>query len=222
MKQKAAVQISGYLRTINDCIDSWSNVLDYDKYDYDFFFHTYKNYGFSEGFCFNDIEDDDLIDIDILRSKINIKNIVAEDQIKNGTQIMPSGHNTDRVRLMFRKIYLCNEMYKEYCLYNDDVYKFVIRMRPDLFFPRKINFNINDNNTIYVNKFVWNKEEVDSVVNDQFAICSNDLIDSYCGLYNEYDKYSNLQPERALFDYINSKKIKIEYFDFGFEIRRGK
>lgn len=57
-----------------------------------------------------------MIDINILRSKINIKNIVAEDQIKNGTQIMPSGHNTDRVNLMFRKIYLCNEMYKEYCL----------------------------------------------------------------------------------------------------------
>lgn len=49
MKQKVCVQISGYLRTINDCIDSWSNVLDYDKYDYDFFFHTYKNYGFSKG-----------------------------------------------------------------------------------------------------------------------------------------------------------------------------
>jgi len=42
MKQKAAVQISGYLRTINDCIDSWSNVLDYDKYDYDFFFILIK------------------------------------------------------------------------------------------------------------------------------------------------------------------------------------
>lgn len=50
MKQKAAVQISGYLRTINDCIDSWSNVLDYDKYGYDFFFFILiKINGLSKG-----------------------------------------------------------------------------------------------------------------------------------------------------------------------------
>jgi hypothetical protein len=221
LKEKVAIQISGYLRTINDCIDSWSNIFDYDKYDYDFFIHTYKNYGFSKGFNFNDIEDDDLIDIDLLRSKINIKNIVIEEHAKYDPDIIHSGHDSNRVRQMFRKIYLCNEIYKKYCLLNGDVYKFVIRMRPDLFFPKKIDFNISGN-TICVNKFAWGNDIVNGVVNDQFAICSNDLIDSYCGLFKEYDKYSNLQPEKALYTYLNSKKIRVEYFDFGYEIRRKK
>lgn len=222
MKKKVAVQISGYLRTINECIESWSNILDYDKYDYDFFIHTYKNYGFSKGFNVNDIIDDDVINIDYLNNLINIKKIIVEDQIKHGNEIMTSGHNIDRVKLMFRKIYLCNEMYKEYCLSSNESYEFIIRMRPDIFFSKKINFGVNNNNTVYVNKFAWGNDVVNGVTNDQFAICSNDSIDSYCGLFTEYDKYSNLQPEKALYDYINSKKIKIEYFDFGFEIRRGK
>lgn len=223
MKKKVAVQITGYLRTINDCIDSWVNILDYNLYDYDFYIHTYKNYGFSKGFNVNDIEDDDLINIDDLRNKINIKNIVVENQLSHGSQIMASGHNMDRVKLMFRKIHLCNEMYREYCLSNNESYEFVIRMRPDIFFDKKVNFDFNiENNTIYVSKFAWGNQIVGGVLNDQFVICSNDSIDKYCGLFNEYDKYSNLQPEKALYEYINSKQIKIEYFDFGFEIRRGK
>lgn len=237
MRKKVAVQITGYLRTIHECIDSWKNILDYSLYDYDFYIHTYKNYGFSKGFNVDDIEYDDEINIDTLTSKINIKEIVVEEQISHGSQIMNSGHNVDRVKLMFRKMYLCNKMYKNYCSSNNESYEFVIRMRPDIFFNKKVNFNFEKKDTIYVNKFTWGVEEdwaflpqlVDGtylaaagMLNDQLVICSNDIMDIYCELFTDYDKYSNLKPEESLFQYINDKNIKIEYFDFGFEIKRGK
>lgn len=222
MKKKVAVQLSGYLRTINECIDSWSNILDYDKYDYDFFIHTYKNYGFSKGFYVDDIEDDDLISLDNLKSKINIKQIVVEEHIKPGNKILSSGHNKDRVKSMFRKIYLCNYMCQNYCRDNNKNYDFFIRMRPDIFFTRKIDIGNIEKNTTYVNKFSWSSHMVDGFINDQFAICSNDTINKYCDLFVQYDKYSDISPEKALFEHLKNQEINVEYFDFGFEIKRGK
>lgn len=222
MKKKVAVQLSGYLRTINECIDSWSNILDYDKYDYDFFIHTYKNYGFSKGFHVDDIEDDDLISLDNLKSKINIKQIVVEEHTKQGSQILPSGHNKDRVKSMFRKIYLCNHMCQDYCEINNENYDFFIRMRPDIFFTKKINLSNIEKHTIYVHKFAWDGVVVNGVINDQFAICSKDTINKYCSLFNLYDKYSSLSPEKAVFEYLKDEEVTVEYLDFGFEIKRGK
>ena len=217
-KNKVAVQLSGYIRTFHDCFDSWSNILT-DKYEYDFFVHTYENYGYSKGFCFNDISDDELVDIDLLKSKINIKKIVVEKNVDNSGRVIPSGHSDNRVKLMFRKIFLCNQIYNNYLIETGDKYDFVIRLRPDLFFNEKVDLYKPDGNVIIFNKYSWGKESIPNTLNDQIAICGGDTINFYSNLFN-MNILNNKQPESVLFEYMSNSLIKIEFLDMKFEIKR--
>ena len=45
MKPIIAVELAGYMRTFNDSFRSWTNLLDYDNFDFHFFVDTYTESG---------------------------------------------------------------------------------------------------------------------------------------------------------------------------------
>ena len=219
MKKRVAIQISGYIRTFHDCFDSWLNILS-DEYEYDFFVHTYTNHGYSNGFNVDDITNDISVDVDLLKSRINIKKIILEEQFNNSGSIILSGHTDNRVKLMFRKIYLCNQLCNDYIIETNTKYEFIIRLRPDLFFEEKVIFTQPLENSIIVNKFTWGNSCVSNMYNDQIAICHPSVIDTYANLYTKIDSISNLHPESALFNYINSCNIDVKFLEIKMNIVR--
>jgi hypothetical protein len=223
MKQKVAVQLTGYFRTFHKCVDTWKNLLDYDLYDFDFFIHTYKSHGFSKGFN-TEIDSNDEVDFDEVKKKINVKDIVIEDEFYNYGEIIPAGHYKNRVMLMFRKFLLCNELQKEYVKKTNEQYEFIIRMRPDLSFNEKVKFTKPNKNTIIFNKYVYSDVYINPFekegLNDQIAICSVDTIDKYSDIFNSDNRIFNLQPETALHRHIKEKKINIQLEDLKMNITR--
>jgi hypothetical protein len=224
IKKKVAVQLTGYIRTFFECFDSWSNLLDYDMYDFEFFIHTYKKHGFSKGFN-TEIDCNDEIDIEKIKKNIKVIRIVVEDDnFDNYGEKMPIwGHYKNRVNLMFRKFFLCNEIFKDYVNETGENYEYVIRMRPDLVFYEKVNLYKPKENTIIFNKYVYHRHYIDPSIgeglNDQIAICSIDSIDKYSNIFNS-EHIVNTQPETALHRHIKDKSINIELIDLKMYIKR--
>ena len=222
-KKKVAVLLTGYMRTFHDCVGTWKNLMDNEMYEFDFFVHTYKSHGFTKGW--NDmIDSKDVVDIERLKETLNIKKIEIEDEIDNHGARIPSGHSKSRVKLMFRKFFLCNELLKEHVRETGEEYEFVIRMRPDLVFSEKVILEKPSPNSMITSKYIfgnsYSEESQDEGINDQIAICSIDSIDSYSNIFNAEEHLFVLQPETALHRYINDRNIDIRYMDLKMNIRR--
>lgn len=193
MKPKVAIQIAGYLRTFNECFESWKNVLDETKFEFDYFIHTYEESGIPYRSHY-DVDIDAKFNFEKYINNLNVKKIVIEKSQKSDVELK---WTTRRVELMYRKIYMCNELFKNYTNESNQKYSCILRMRGDLFFTKQIDLpeNISEN-TIYVpllwgyvdngdngkqNRFdKWPDNALpDQVVCDQFAICDENAINAY-------------------------------------------
>lgn len=229
MKKRVAVELSGYLRTFDKCYESWNNILDYDNYDYDFFVHTYTKKGITPGYHIP-IDHSDDIDVNLLKSSINIKRIVIEEPFDNGVNHMVSGHSTIRVKLMYRKVFLCNKLLKDYIEETGEEYEYVIRIRPDLMFNQKLGIPVPQEKTIIGHKYSWGNEIVEGTLNDQIAIGDVETMNIYADLYNHMDTIPELDPRNSDFVYISPEtalnkfllrnNIEIVRMDFNMEIVR--
>lgn len=204
-----AVCFSGHMRTYEKTLPYIKRQL-LDEYNCDVFINTWKD----EGSNWNNIIDN-----------YKPKSICIEDQ-KQFIDNYPNKHLTSQnirsnigVIGMYYKIYKCNELKKEQEKINNKKYDIVIRIRPDGILNKKITFEDNYLNNIYVTI-----GENNTWISDTFAHSSSNNMDyysnTYCHLDEFYEKENSLHPETMLRYCFNKYNLNIKTNDIKFSVLR--
>jgi hypothetical protein len=234
MSKKIAMCISGYLRTFKECYPSIKKNL-IDDNDIDIFIHTYDKVGNSSGWR-SPIDLTEDIDIEFLESIPNLKVLAVQkwDNIKYQFEKFREQQwivtNINVIGTIFYKIYMCNELRKQYERENNIKYDLIIRMRGDQVFERKINLTFPENK-ILINSYPWGDEDyVERFVgddcgqpgcrneiewiNDRFAVGTPENIDYLSDLYNHFEELITgeecVELEHLLYKHLNKKNIEFE------------
>jgi len=204
--KKTCILISGQIR------DNYYNILLLQK----LFLIDPLN---ADVFCvFND--DIDEKDKKKIENLLNPKYIIW---LKNGKNDFNNNY-TPNLNYMFQKIYLCNNLKKQYESENNFIYDFAIRIRPDIYIKSKVPtkiFNNIDNNTFYspcLFKLDYSTNVLKFGVTDQIWMSNSTVMNSACDIFlkmlNKQESSENLcqSPEIFLKKYLLKNNIKIEYF----------
>ena len=244
MKKKIAMCISGYLRTFEECWPSIKkNIIDGN--DIDIFIHTYDKLGNSKGWRhpMNLTED---ININFLENIPNIKIIVTEKfenikyKFEKVRKLHPGVTNINVIETIFYKIYMCNELRKQYEKEHDFKYDLVIRMRGDQIFERKINLDFPEDK-ILINAYPWGDEDyiqhhqennadgsinmnLENVcLNDRFAVGSPEKIDYLSELYLHFEELIEneqwIELEFLTHKHLSKKNIQLEKRNMNFYVK---
>jgi hypothetical protein len=191
---KIAICISGNIRTWYKTFSSFQNFYEPIKDITDIFIHTYDSSD-----CYRNDQDKDEYprmklqftedEIKNLFKMIEVKRLVIEkyDEIYKNIRIdYPNYAVNDQCTAIagqLRKLYLCNELQKEYSQNNGFEYDFIIRTRFDLLYhyeeieyrrlhPKNMKFYRND---VFYNHKLFG--------NDLYCLASNKLMQIYCDRY---------------------------------------
>ena len=237
--KKIALCISGYLRTFEECYPSILKNIIQDN-DVDIFIHTYDKNGNSSGWRYP-IDLSENINMNFLESLPNLKILAIQkwDNIKyqfdRFRDMVPNVTNINVIATIFYKIYMCNELKKQYELENNFKYDLVIRTRGDQVFEKKINLDFSEDK-ILINAYPWgdedyvhhfieedNKESEITCINDRFAAGSSEKIDVLCDLYNHFEELitnsENVQLEYLLNKYLIQNNIELEKRNLSFYVK---
>jgi len=243
MAKKIAMCISGYLRTFEECYPSIKkNILDGN--DIDIFIHTYNKIGNSSGWR-DPIDLSEDINMDFLETIPNIKVMVTQDwdniryQFEKFRSLASDVSNINVIATIFYKIYMCNELRKQYEFENDIKYDLIIRMRGDQVFEKKINLDFPEHK-ILINFYPWGDEDYvhhfvgddcdkpgcrneTEWINDRFAVGLPENIDYLSNLYLHLEdllkdeKYVEL--EHLLYKYLIKENIEFEKRKMNFYVK---
>jgi hypothetical protein len=220
-KKKVAVEVSGYMRTFFNCVSSWDNLIlpNSKEYSFDFFVHTYEYHGYSAGFTQQEIYQDEIVDIEKVSKLINPKSFILEPNLNDVNR-------KNRIKFMYRKMFLCHESVIEYEKKNNIKYDLYIKIRPDILIKKDLILSIIDKNTGVFNTFTWSYQIVDGMLCDQIFICGKEAMEGCTNLFLDWEKYEDktpellVYPELLLYNQVTSKNTKIIYQDFNIEILR--
>lgn len=243
MKKKIAICISGYLRTFEECYPTILKNIIQDN-DVDIFIHTYDKIGNSSGWR-SPIDFSEDINWNFLESIPYIKVIATQKwddikyQFEKFRNIVPYVTNINTIGCIFYKIYMCNQLRKQYEIENNIKYDLIIRMRGDQFFEKKINLDFPENK-ILINAYPWGDEDYvnhyltddcgveggrneNEWINDRFAVGNSDNIDYLCDLYNHFEELITNAPyvelEYLLHSHLNKGNIELEKRNLQFYVK---
>ena len=241
--KKIALCISGYLRTFEECYPTILKNIIQDN-DVDIFIHTYNKIGNSSGWRHPiDLSED--INMEFLESIPYIKMMRVEnwDNIKykfnEFKKIHPQTTNINVIGTIFYKIYMCNQLRKEYEIENNVKYDLIIRMRGDQIFEKKINLDFPENK-ILINSYPWGDEDYvhhfisedcgtdggrneTEWINDRFAVGNSDNIDYLCDLYNHFGELIEsarfVELEHLLYLHLMKNNVELEKRSLQFYVK---
>jgi hypothetical protein len=150
--------------------------------------------------------------------KITIAEETIEENIEKNYLISDVNRTWLWTKKIFEKTYMCNQMFNEFCLQNNEQYDIVIRSRSDLLFNAKLIFE----NKNFENKILsfggWDprgklsEHGYKKYFFDGFAVSSPKNMDTYCSFYTEAkentNKIPNLEPQ--LHDFLESKNLEYQ------------
>ena len=243
MSKKIAMCISGYLRTFEECYPSILENIIQDN-DVDIFIHTYDKIGNSSGWR-SPIDLSENINMEFLESIPNIKVLAIQKwdnikyQFEKFRKYHPPVFNINVIATIFYKIYMCNQLRKEYEIENNIKYDLIIRMRGDQVFTKKINLNFPENK-ILINSYPWGDEDYlhhfvgddcgqegkrneTEWINDRFAVGNSENIDYLCDLYNNFaeliDQELYVELEHLLYKHLIKRNIEFEKRNLMFYVK---
>lgn len=236
---KTALCLSGHLRSFRHTVKSLKkNVI--DPLNCDVFIHTWDVIGAPpNGKSPADINFRTLRTVELL-SEIyelydpKLMQIESEEKIQeiikqtNNINILPQDRQYIMNHVgyhvsMFYSISVSNSLRKEYEQENNQSYDLVIRCRPDLYFNTELNLNLFPNkNTIYIPEI---GTYVEGGVNDQIAISTPNIMDSYTNIYPLITEYYRNRvccprPELLLKYHLDKNKIGISLMDIKYDLYR--
>jgi uridine kinase len=203
---------SGLTRTLDTNIQNIHKILKNDI-DYDIYIHN----------TLNDTEDkynNIIIPSNITENnyvtKILSENINISFDINNKYNISHT-----KIKNTIKQLYKIYQLFK---LVPENYYDYIIRIRSDLFIFENINyfnelFQKINKNILYIpiNNDIYDKKIFDDIgifssINDQFCICSYNIMKIYSELYLNIKKYDYLPfiSEIILYQYLKDNNIQIE------------
>lgn len=235
---KFALCLSGHLRTFPDVLLYFKQNL-IDPLNCDVFIHTWDVMGAPTGKNPGDIANTTNKTVNYLNSIYNICNIkqllIENDNtstrfIEQTRDIQASPQDQQFIMKhigyhvsMFYSIYMANKLKIQHEQIHGFIYDRVIRCRPDVRLGTIFHPNMfPDNNSIYLPKIATYCQEG---VNDQMAIGSSQIIDSYSNIYNDIiDYYRNpittCRPEALIKYHLNKNNISINKINIDYDIYR--
>ena len=242
-KKKIAMCISGYLRTFKECYPTIKkNIIDGN--DIDIFIHTYDKWGNSSGWRHPiDLSED--IDMEFLESIPNIKLMAIQKwdnikyQFEKFREFQPYITNINVIATIFYKVYMCNELRKQYEKENNIKYDLIIRMRGDQIFEKKINLEFPEDK-ILINAYPWGDEDFihhyvgedcgepggrneTEWMNDRFAVGTPENIDYLSELYLHFEELITnekwIELEFLLHKHLANKDIQFEKRNLQFYVK---
>ena len=215
--KKVALCFSGMFRNFETCIPStmlnFINIWKEQNYKVDIFLYMYyiddidnikckfkmKKYKINKQKILNILKpvkyeineyNSDVQEEECIINDINFLNIEWNNQIEKDYAINAIG--------MYRKIYMCNQLKKEYENEKKFKYDMVWRGRLDFFFHDKLEFPFHLHP--FVNKIFLLKDRFNSSsrmkTNDKFFGGSSEVMDKICNIYNEIPNfYSKIEIE---------------------------
>lgn len=182
--KRIALQYSGELRSILDCWPSIEEnfILQNPDYKVDIFLHSwiYPDHVESQS-------KRDRIASRIPFTKVRLESPKTQEFSERG--IIPDprfAHPSVNFLSMFYGLKQVNELRKNYQEVNNITYDYIVRLRTDILFTRKVKpIDQYDKNFIHVN---WETPHTNYGINDCFAIASPDLMDKFLSVYDNMDK----------------------------------
>lgn len=188
---KVALCLSGHFRSFERTFPTLKSAI-LDQYQPDVFIHTWDTMGFDgnrgDGHLIRAAPNDQQ-----LKGMYNPKKIIIEpnkqwDTSKYHIKENIGVRNPAIMLSMFYSICQANQLKSELEKELGFTYDVVIRCRPDIYFenflPKHEMQNCFTNNSIYVPKFGnYNG------INDQFAFGPSKIMDLYCDIYSNLDKF---------------------------------
>ena len=212
---KAALLISGYMRTFNLNLSSIKNVI-FSKFDeVDVFLHITKDEEAQDKYM--NISNQD--NLDEIKKALNPKVVLEECNIFFSSNIVHN--NIYNMWLKYHKLNLLKRVYESI----SKKYDVVIKYRPDINLGSDIDFNL-DTNTIYIpsdSKIDSSKltHKNDKSACDTFAYGDSNSMDAY------FDIYSHLSdlilnhghvPETLMYHYLEKIDVKYREVDINYSI----
>jgi len=197
---RVAVQISGFLRGFHQCLPFWSNFLD-SSCSYDFFVSTYDVYGYNNKTMW-DFDHEDKVDLDRVANELREYGSLIDIQTR-----MPS--DEPRYKQMFDRVSEAHQSCKDH--FTD--YSYIIRLRPDIFTPKKVTLVVPENNeAIFPERWGFCEETTEESCRwtggfglcDQMSVCGQDAMQTYADICN-LDSHSQ-SPEASILNAFTGKQ----------------
>jgi uridine kinase len=211
---KISLLISGYLRGLYENIDSIKeNII--QNNDCDIYIHITSSY-----------KDDKYINkelsLDFINEKLKPKLIII-----NGNFKFSKDNNTNNILNQNYKFYLLNEERKKIMKIENITYNIVIKIRPDVHFFYKLEFENLDPYKIYIpidSKIDINKLKNldDKHICDIIAYGNSEVMDKYLNYYNYIneliEKYNSIINETLLYYYLYENNIQYDLVDIKYYV----
>ena len=210
---KIALLISGYLRGLNENIESIKNNIIQDN-DCDIYIHITEN-------CDDDKYINKHISIDSIKDIFKPKVLLVSNNLH-----FSNNESMNNLLNQNYKFYWLNEDRKRICQIENINYDIVIKIRPDLNVKEILNYHIDSNN-IYIpidSKIDTIKlhNENDNYICDILAYGSNEKMNDYFNYYLQVNalvtQYGNYVNETLLFHYLNNNKINYTLIDVNYYV----
>jgi len=209
---KIALCLSGNSRSFVTCYDSIYKSIIKDR-DVDVFISTWgikNNFDYNFKFCedesdineliqlynpkLTDIQDYDKEQESIIINDCNGNELLKYDELNTKTESLIN--YAFNAMSMYYKIYRCNNLKIQYEKTNNFKYDIVIRSRMDFLFENRITDEMlqlasNDNDIILIKDEYAKKSKC--LCNDKFCFGTSNLMDRYCDLFNNINKYHKEQ-----------------------------
>ncbi len=197
-KLRAAICISGQLRTYKQCFDNLKrNII--DKFDSDVFIQTWDEVGASHKESHDKKE---MVNGEILMKMYNPKKLIIEKQPENASDVLFGKKVPNSLKeiqpihyrsalSMFYQIYSCNDLAIQYAKDNHINYDIVIRVRPDSMFLEPIPSYllkqvISSKNIVFFADYAIRRRYQ---VCDKFAFGDIEGMKKYSNVWNEIEEH---------------------------------
>jgi uridine kinase len=204
---KAALLISGYLRSYKNNIKYIQDEIIPNFDDVDVYLHITKNENKEDKYLnFIDEEND-------------VKNIVSI--LKPKSLVIENNSNTNILKNQWSKLYKLNQLKIVNESIENKKYDLVIRYRFDLRIKTQDIFKSIESNKVYIPKdSKIDKSKLqnpnDNYLCDALAFGDSDTMDKYFDIFKYLDKYGNVS-ETSLYNYLKDWDIKYELIDINYD-----
>ena len=203
---KCAVCFSGQFRSLELSLDNIIENLIIPN-NCDIFIHSFLNYDCKKYTNYYNLTDDtnygswNEYTVDEVLKKLKPKKIKLDVEMFK--------FNTKN---MYYSIQQSNNLKKEYEIENNFIYSYVVRIRYDAIFTKKI--NLENYNSFFLN--IRNRAGGCGELNESFAISNSEIMNNVCDLYNEYKNTKRIEepcPEGIMGEYIHKYDIKYKFLE---------